>query len=460
MIVLSSDQVVKDLMDKRSNIYSDRPDMYFLQIIGGGNRFLSMPYGDTWRLLRKLCHTPLNINTAKFYVPYQDLESKMLLDGMLQNPQLWIEHIKRYSHSIMTQMLFGFRTTSMDDPKRNALYHVVESMSEVLGSSTGAVLEVYPLARKLPDFMLPEKKHAKKLHEAERSLFVGMWLDAKRAVLGGTSKPCFSRDLVQNQLAYGISEELCGWTVGTLLEAGSDTSANTLMGFIQAMILFPSVQKQAQEELDRVCGDARLPTMEDMDDLPYIHACVKESLRWMPTAILGAPHKVMQDNEYMGYHIPAGASVTCNVWAIHMDEKRHPCPREFDPLRYIHDPKSSYESATSADASQRDHFVFGTGRRLCQGMHVADRTLHLAVSRLLWAFNIDKALDDDGREVVPDPERLTQGFILHPEPFPASITPRSEKHAVLLRKDWEACQQLLDQRKQWIHLPEGLGSKK
>lgn len=231
------------------------------------------------------------------------------------------------------------------------------------------------------------------------------------------------------------------------------------MGFIQAMILFPSVQRQAQQELDKVCGADRLPIMDDIDNLPYIRACVKESLRWMPTVILGVPHKVTQDDEYMGYHIPAGASVMCNVWAIHMDEKRHPRPREFDPSRYFGDHKTSYESATSSDARERDHFGFGTGRRICQGMHVADRTLLLGVSRLLWAFNFGKALDDEGNEVVPDPEKLTQGFVLHPESFPASITPRSEKHAALLTQDWEECQQLLDEEKQWIKLPVGVGTK-
>ncbi|KAJ4415597.1 hypothetical protein N0V82_007231 [Gnomoniopsis sp. IMI 355080] len=384
----------------------------------------------------------------------------------------------------MTQMLFSFRTTSMDDPKRSALYENVESMSKVVGSTNGALLEVYPLTRCLPDFMLPERRLAKKLHKKERSLNMGLWSDAKRAVLEGTSKvshrsnlpwlyherrnelrnltadqPCFSDDLLQSQKTFGISEEICVWTVAALLEAGSDTSANTLVGFMQAMVLFPSVQKQAQAELDRVCGDARLPTMEDMDNLPYIRACVKESLRWMPTVILGIPHKVIQDDEYMGYRIPAGASVVCNVWAIHMDEKRHPHPKEFDPSRYVDDHKTSYESAMSADPSKRDQFVFGAGRRVCQGMHVADRTLLLAMSRLLWAFNIDKALDDKGREVLPDPENLTQGLIVHPEPFPARITPRSEKHAILLKQDWEACQQLLDNGKQWIHVPEGLGSK-
>lgn len=42
MIVLSSDQAIKELLDKRSNIYSSRPDMYMARIVSGGNRMLLM----------------------------------------------------------------------------------------------------------------------------------------------------------------------------------------------------------------------------------------------------------------------------------------------------------------------------------------------------------------------------------------------------------------------------------
>jgi hypothetical protein len=42
MIVLSSDQAIKDLLDKRGNIYSSRPEMYLGQIISGGFRMLLM----------------------------------------------------------------------------------------------------------------------------------------------------------------------------------------------------------------------------------------------------------------------------------------------------------------------------------------------------------------------------------------------------------------------------------
>lgn len=78
--------------------------------------------------------------------------------------------------------------------------------------------------------------------------------------------------------------------------------------------MWPEVQKKAQEEIDRVIGGARLPTIDDYQDLPYIRCCIKESLRWMPTVFLGVPHAAVKDDVYMGYNIPKGAAVINNVW--------------------------------------------------------------------------------------------------------------------------------------------------
>lgn len=81
------------------------------------------------------------------------------------------------------------------------------------------------------------------------------------------------------------------------------------------MVLFPHVARKAQLELDRVCGD-RLPGWEDADKLPYIRSCIKETLRWMPTTILGVPHSVICEDEYLGYKIPKNATVILNVWSV------------------------------------------------------------------------------------------------------------------------------------------------
>lgn len=225
------------------------------------------------------------------------------------------------------------------------------------------------------------------------------------------------------------------------------------------MVLFPEVVKIAQEELDRVCGN-RLPTLDDEPNLPYIRGCVKESMRWMPTGILGVPHASIRDDEYMGYKIPKGAGMMWNVWGVHMDPNRHPDPRRFDPARYINDHQTAAESANNADASKRDHFLFGAGRRLCQGMHIAERSLFLAMSRLLWAFNFEKAQDANGVEIVPDAGELTEGLLVQPKAFPARITPRDTGKAQQLRAEWKKMEELLDGNLQWKALPEGLVWKK
>lgn len=89
-------------------------------------------------------------------------------------------------------------------------------------------------------------------------------------------------------------------------------------------------------------------------------------------------------------------------------------------------------------------------------MHIADRSLFLSISRLLWAFNFEKAVDDQGREIVPDEDNFTQGILVQPAPYPAKITPRSEKHAQAIRDEWEKCQTLLDESKQWKEVPKGM----
>ena len=135
-------------------------------------------------------------------------------------------------------------------------------------------------------------------------------------------------------------------------------------------------------------------------------------------------------------------------------------PRKFDPDRFKDDDLSLFESATTSDLSklQTRSFVFGSGRRLCQGMHIAERSLFLAMARMLWAFNFDKAVDDNGNPITPDINNLTQGLFVLPEPFQSVIIPRSEKHAEMIRDAWSECERtLLDhETKQWKKVPEGM----
>ena len=74
--------------------------------------------------------------------------------------------------------------------------------------------------------------------------------------------------------------------------------------FLQAMALYPDVQRKAHAELDRVVGSTRLPEYDDIENLPYLQAVLLETFRWRPAAPFGIPHSIKVNDEYKGYHIP------------------------------------------------------------------------------------------------------------------------------------------------------------
>lgn len=369
MIVLSSDQAVKDLLDKRSAIYSDRQEAYVGQaILSGGNRLLFLHYGPTWRMLRKMIHELLNIRRSISYVPYQDLENKQMLYELLTQPDGFLDSIRRYATSLTTSMVYGWRIKSLDDPRMVQLFRGVGQFTELIQGVEAALLDCFPLLRWLPDFLSPAKSRARELRRTENPLFVGHWLEVKKAIKQGTAKPSFCVDMAKSQESERFSDDLAAYTAGSVWEAGSDTTSCTLYGFVQAMLLFPDVQRKLQAHLDEIVGEERLPTVDDYPHLPFVRSCIKESLRWMPATILAFPHAVMEEDTYAGFRIPKGATVFNNAYTINMDSRRHPNPRQYNPDRYKDDSASLADSAASPDASKRDQFVFGAGRRICQGM--------------------------------------------------------------------------------------------
>jgi len=170
----------------------------------------------------------------------------------------------------------------------------------------------------------------------------------------------------------------------------------------------PDVQKKAQADIDQM---DRLPTLDGHESLPYIKAIMKEIARWGPVNPLGLPHRVVEDDVYENHLIPKGATVFGNIWyaiehlpafitticlphlyrAIAHDEEVYPDPFTFDPSRHL------------GDKPQLDpfKFIFGFGRRVCPGAHLAEMTSFLNIATILTVFNISKPVDGEGNEVEP-----------------------------------------------------------
>ncbi|KAI0869338.1 cytochrome P450 [Hypoxylon argillaceum] len=459
MIVLSSDQAVKDLLDKRGGIYSSRPERYIAQdCISQGHRVVLMGYDELLRTIRKVARRVLDTGVIDTYIPYQDLESKAMLKSLLDTPAAYYDHIRRYTTSLTTSMDYGFRLVSMEDPRAKQLFDGFLKFNALAGSQIAILLDIFVFLRKLPDVILPTRRRAAQVGRDEHELFMAEYLDVKRKTADGTAIPCFAADLVHEQRAQDLTDKTAAYICGSFLQAGSETTSAEIIAFVQAMLIFQNVPKLAQAELDRVCGD-RLPELSDAPELPYVRGCIKETLRWMPTAILGVPHAVSRTDTYMGYIIPQDAAVVLNVWAIQNDPQRHRDPRTFDPDRWRGEDLSSADSATHPDVRKRDHFVYGAGRRLCQGMHIADRSLFLAIARMLWAFDFQRDTNQiTGDAIIPDAGDLTQGLFVYPRSFPCRLVPRDASKAACINGSWDKALELLDEHLQWKGYPEALAT--
>lgn len=75
-------------------------------------------------MIHRMIHNFLNIKAAITYVPYQELENKFLLEGLLDTPDDLLRHVRRFTYSLSTQMIYGYRCINNKDPNLLQLFEV------------------------------------------------------------------------------------------------------------------------------------------------------------------------------------------------------------------------------------------------------------------------------------------------------------------------------------------------
>lgn len=93
-------------------------------------------------------------------------------------------------------------------------------------------------------------------------------------------------------------------------------TTSVLSNFALFMVLYPDVQARAQAEVDALLGDARLPSVHDVDGMPYLRALVSELLRYALVAPQGLPHVAREDDIHDGCFIPKGAMILYNIQCV------------------------------------------------------------------------------------------------------------------------------------------------
>ncbi|KIJ43395.1 hypothetical protein M422DRAFT_169954 [Sphaerobolus stellatus SS14] len=433
-VLVASLEYARELFEKRATNYSSRPRLVMLcELCGWDFSFAALPYGLRWRRHRKVFHQYFNSGVVAKYKPIHNKEKVVFLQRLLESPENLMGHIRHSFASTILDIVYGYKVAEKADPLIHAVDQTMDGFCKT--AFRGAFLvDIFPILKYVPSWMPgAEFKRLARYWKNSTETMINTPYEAVKAQLdNGTAGPSVAAALIENMPpvespTFREEEEIRRNAAGIAFAAGADTTISSIYTFFAAMAMHPHIQKKAQEELDRVVGSTRLPDFNDKVSLPYVEALIKECLRWQNVLPLGFARASEEDDIVDGFFIGKGTVLIQCTWSITHDPKHYPSPHEFKPDRFLDD-------GGQFDRAVLDPFcvVFGIGRRICPGRHLADQSLFSIISSVLAVFDITLPLDKDGKPCKLECE-MTSGAISYPKPFQCIIRPRSPAAEILIR---------------------------
>ncbi|WCJ22831.1 Cytochrome P450 76T24 [Euphorbia peplus] len=187
----------------------------------------------------------------------------------------------------------------------------------------------------------------------------------------------FLLDTTQQENDYDLNVVDIKHLLLDLFVGGIDTTAKTLEWGMAELLHNPEKLLALKKELKEIEGEIQ---ESDIHRLPYLQATAKEIFRLHPPGPFLMPHKAKSDIEIGGFKIRKNAQILINVWAMGRDGSIWENPDIFEPERFL---------ASKIDIKGRDFELipFGAGRRICPGLPLAHRMLHLILASLVHSFD-------------------------------------------------------------------------
>ncbi|CAO1947829.1 unnamed protein product [Urochloa humidicola] len=392
-IVVTSPELAREVLRDKDPVFSNRvmPEAGRAVSFDGVENIVGAPVGPKWRLLRRLCaHEMLSPAGLDNLYGLRRREFRSTLSYLYSQAgepvdvgaQMFVNMM-----NVVTSTLWG--GTIGSDSERAAVGKefraLIAKLTELLGSPNLSdffpVLAPFDLQGirkdmegirvrfdKIFDKIIQQRVKAQQDGSEMAADFLEGMLKMERE--GGDGKATFTMTDVKSLLL-------------DMVVAGTETMSNTVEWAIAEMIQKPQVLRKVQEEFDRVVGRDAIVEESHIPQLHYLRMVIKETLRLHPALPLMVPHSPSADSTIGGYHVPAGCRIYVNVWAIHRNPLVWSEPLKFNPERFAGDASRRWDFT----GSQFDYFPFGSGRRICAGITMADKMTAYSLAMLLQAFD-------------------------------------------------------------------------
>ncbi|XP_017485040.1 PREDICTED: probable cytochrome P450 12c1, mitochondrial [Rhagoletis zephyria] len=178
-----------------------------------------------------------------------------------------------------------------------------------------------------------------------------------------------------------------------MLMGGVDAPSSAIATIVLCIAKNPEKQQKLREELFAILPHKNDRfSIDNMKQLPYLRACIKEALRLYPLAF-GTARITGADLVLSGYQVPKGTPTLIATNSLPNEERFFPRPREFIPERWLRQKDASSmnvdEQLIADNVNKFINLPFGFGPRSCVGKRIADLEMELTLANVVRNFHIE-----------------------------------------------------------------------
>ncbi|KAB5573692.1 hypothetical protein DKX38_000886 [Salix brachista] len=392
-IIVSSPDLAREVLKDHDITFANRDVPVVARIaFYGGLDIVWSPYGPEWRMIRKVCVLKMLSNStldSVYGLRRREVQNTVAyMYSKVGSPINVGEQTFLTILNVVTSMLWGGTVQGEERGRLGAEFRrAVADMTELLGAPN--ISDFFPALARFDLQGLGRKMSglATRFDQIfDRMIEKQLNFDALGDREGASSSECkdFLQFLLKVKDEGDVKTPLSMTHIKALLMdmvlGGSETSSNAIEFAIAEVMNKPEVMIKAQDELDNVVGKDNIVEESHIYKLSYLHAIMKETLRLHPVLPLLVPHCPSETCTIGGYSVPKGSRIFINVWAVHRDPSIWENPMEFKPERFLN-------SKFDYSGSDFNYFPFGSGRRICAGIAMAERMFLYFLATLLHSFD-------------------------------------------------------------------------